>query len=177
VGVEAVTAVVLEAEVTDSTEAEAMDSTVEVMDTMAEATMVITAMDIMGAMATPAGGIRGSSALVWATHGTDIGVLGILIIPTMATAMAMVMGHLAIITDMATPTVDTATTDVRIMGIPIVPTPIIMGVMDPRITATQATATATELVTVTGHIKGGRVRGITIQVGFITANNVINLMG
>ena len=168
---EAVTAVVLEVEVTDSMEAEAMDSTVEVMD-------------IMGAMATRAAGFRGSSALVGATHRTDIGVLGILIIPTMATAMAMVMGHLAIITDMATRTVDTATTvpltaitEVRIMGIPIVPTPIIMGVMDPRITATQATATATELVTVTGHIKGGRIRGITIQVGFITANNVINLMG
>jgi hypothetical protein len=158
-------------------EAEAMDSTVEGMDTMAEATMVITAMDITGAMATPAAGILGSSALVGVTRGTDIGVLGILIIPTMATAMAMVLGHLAIITDMATPTADTATTDVRIMGIPIVPTPIIMGVMDPRITATQATATATELVTVTGHIKGGRVRGITIQVGFTTANNVINLMG
>src|ERR1700741_2134651 len=106
VGVEAVTPVVLEAEAMDSMEAEAMDSTVEGMDTMAEATVVIKAMDITGAMATPAAGILGSSALVWATHGTDIGVLGILIIPTMATAMAM--GHLAIITDMATPTVDTA---------------------------------------------------------------------
>jgi hypothetical protein len=108
-----VTVEVMAAESTDSPPEVTDFMVVEVMDTTAEASMAITAMDITGAMATTAAGILGSSALVGVTRGMDIGVMGILLIHTMATAMvatAMVMGRRVMITDTATPTVDTATT-------------------------------------------------------------------
>lgn len=170
--------VAVTAAATDFTAEEAMDSTVEAVDSMVEA-MVSTeaATDIMAMVTTVimvttatmatttimgthiiAAGIRGSGALVGAIRGTGIRPMGI---PT-----TVIMIRITTLTP--------ATTEIPVTtGIHIIAIRITTDIMAPRPTATQGiliTDTGMELATAE-DITRIPARGIATQVGCITADS------